>query len=498
MNVHNLVVVGSGSGTFTGSFIGDGSALNALNYCELAVPGVDGDILINDNGIIGATDTFEATDLDVTNLCSSNANLTGSFTGSFIGDGSQLEGITSSPWTGSGGNIYFDQGNIGIGNTGSATFDLSVEGGIETNIINATTVCSDSIKSQISGSTIALTAGNDLFIGGIALVTGQYEDVIFSNCCNIGINTTTPDEKLTVNGGNIKTNCNAIILGAGSIGTGSAGGEKLSVSGSILMINNSKLKVTRVDDGFSHEIFGMDGNDDITINRSSLVHGRDSGVIVGVGSGCVFDIRDSNNNTEFRYDENLNNFGIGVTPNVNTKVIIKSGSLLAGQGSTIRTLQLINETSNADSLIFDLVRDVSGSGWSNAYHKIGRLVDSSEMGNIKFGRNNSDLITFSEGSTEYMRIGGDGNLGIGLTNPSYKLQVSGTIAPDGTGVHNLGDASNRWNTVYTSDLSLSNEYGDWTIVEGSDDLFLYNNKRDKVYKFKLEEVNKNEAPPKKS
>ena len=49
-------------------------------------------------------------------------------------------------------------------------------------------------------------------------------------------------------------------------------------------------------------------------------------------------------------------------------------------------------------------------------------------------------------------------------------------------------------TLYTSDLSLSNGIGDWTIVEGEDDLFLYNNKRGKTYKFAPIEVD--QAPPK--
>ena len=68
--------------------------------------------------------------------------------------------------------------------------------------------------------------------------------------------------------------------------------------------------------------------------------------------------------------------------------------------------------------------------------------------------------------------------------------------PVANGTLNLGSASFRWGTVYTSDLSLKNDVGDWTIVEGEDDLFLYNNKRNKTYKFALIEVD--QAPPKKA
>jgi hypothetical protein len=74
----------------------------------------------------------------------------------------------------------------------------------------------------------------------------------------------------------------------------------------------------------------------------------------------------------------------------------------------------------------------------------------------------------------------------------------GNVIPDGNGTRDLGSSSYRWSTVYTSDLSLNNGIGDWTIVEGEDDLFLYNNKKGKVYKFALTEVDPNVATPKKS
>jgi len=46
----------------------------------------------------------------------------------------------------------------------------------------------------------------------------------------------------------------------------------------------------------------------------------------------------------------------------------------------------------------------------------------------------------------------------------YRIQASGC----------LGSSSYRWKTVYTTDLELKNNFGDYTIVEGENDLFLYN------------------------
>jgi hypothetical protein len=81
---------------------------------------------------------------------------------------------------------------------------------------------------------------------------------------------------------------------------------------------------------------------------------------------------------------------------------------------------------------------------------------------------------------------------------AMNIGTTGTITPGANGTQDLGSSALRWGTIYTSDLSLNNGIGDWTIVEGEDDLFLYNNKKGKVYKFALTEVDPNVATPKKS
>lgn len=95
-----------------------------------------------------------------------------------------------------------------------------------------------------------------------------------------------------------------------------------------------------------------------------------------------------------------------------------------------------------------------------------------------------------------------GNLSTGGT-----LSITGTsnfggnitashINPGGNGTVDLGSTTARWRNIYTSDLNLNNGIGDYTIVEGKEDLFLYNNNSDKVYKFALVEIDPNQATPK--
>jgi len=101
-------------------------------------------------------------------------------------------------------------------------------------------------------------------------------------------------------------------------------------------------------------------------------------------------------------------------------------------------------------------------------------------------------------SNNYIIYNENGTDALTISKSNSNATFSANVLPAANGTQDLGSSSNRWSTVYTSDLSLNNGIGDWTIVEGEDDLFLYNNKKGKVYKFALTEVDPNVATPKKS
>ena len=68
------------------------------------------------------------------------------------------------------------------------------------------------------------------------------------------------------------------------------------------------------------------------------------------------------------------------------------------------------------------------------------------------------------------------------------MTVSGSILPNDDVTKDLGSATKRWANIYTGDLHLKNDRGDWTIVEEEDYLTIINNKKGKRYKFVLEEI----------
>ena len=62
------------------------------------------------------------------------------------------------------------------------------------------------------------------------------------------------------------------------------------------------------------------------------------------------------------------------------------------------------------------------------------------------------------------------------------------LYPSADNTSNLGSASKRWANIYTTDLHLNNDRGDWTIIEEEKYLSIKNNKNGKMYKFVLEEI----------
>jgi hypothetical protein len=84
------------------------------------------------------------------------------------------------------------------------------------------------------------------------------------------------------------------------------------------------------------------------------------------------------------------------------------------------------------------------------------------------------------------------NVGADINLAAYP----GNINPSATNTYDLGTTSLRWRNIYTQDLHLSNGIGDYTVIEGEEDLYITNNKNGKSFKFALIEVDASEVPPK--
>jgi len=125
------------------------------------------------------------------------------------------------------------------------------------------------------------------------------------------------------------------------------------------------------------------------------------------------------------------------------------------------------------------------------------------------GAGDAAWIRYYSESGENMRLevgtSNDADDDIQLTAGRVHLNTATTVTknlqPWVNNSYDLGTSSNRWNNLYINDLQLSNEsrkdtggndvdgtWGNYTIQEGEDDLFLINRRSGKKYKFLLKEV----------
>ena len=103
---------------------------------------------------------------------------------------------------------------------------------------------------------------------------------------------------------------------------------------------------------------------------------------------------------------------------------------------------------------------------------------------------NTSVQTTDTGSDGQIKFTTEGTLRATFSN-------SGHFLPNANNTYNLGSTSLRWATIYTNDLELSNKgsqnsvdgtWGDWTLQEGENDIFMINNRTGKKFKINMTEV----------
>ena len=124
------------------------------------------------------------------------------------------------------------------------------------------------------------------------------------------------------------------------------------------------------------------------------------------------------------------------------------------------------------------------AGASNNTDEFGINQDNQKNGYLD---NRGGFIAFTTGSsgTTRMRI-----------ENSAEITFMGDALPSSDNNYDLGSSSKRWAQIYTTDLQLCNKgktnivdgtWGDWTLQEGENKIFMINNRTGKKYSLKMEE-----------
>ena len=171
-----------------------------------------------------------------------------------------------------------------------------------------------------------------------------------------------------------------------------------------------------------------------------------------------------------------------------------------GNGSNDATLHITATNNNDWGLIVDK--------YNSSANEYGVLVD--------VGSGASYGIRVRGDNSEVFRVAGNGNVyanefhgdGSNLTGITSGLSTSGgtltgtlnarSIIPTANNTYDLGSSSKRWANLYINDMHFANSpenpnqvdgtWGDWTLQEAEDTVYMLNNRNGKKFKMVMQEI----------
>ena len=156
-------------------------------------------------------------------------------------------------------------------------------------------------------------------------------------------------------------------------------------------------------------------------------------------------------------------------------------SVKTSAGVAVRYLRAIPNAVNYNTIVsfvqglHDFFDPQSNTSDVNFYvgGKVGSKGTSGQRGTALFA---GDMVV--SGSSHFQ---GGGSI-------TGSFQIQGSITPSVDSTYTLGTDTLRWAHVFTGDLHLRNERGDWTILEEEDYLCVINNRTGKKFKMMLQPI----------
>jgi hypothetical protein len=244
---------------------------------------------------------------------------------------------------------------------------------------------------------------------------------------SVGIGTVTPTSLLTIAGGEIQT------ASSGAACSGSLAGAIRYSGGTLSYCNGSSWTALGTGGG---------GGGSALVDRISTT-GVDSGgnlamVVAGNGGTVSFTTGGSPGTA---YLDTIGRFvgpGISATTNRSSfTTIYASGNVGIGTSSPLRPLSVLRSDGNPNVAVFEASTTTS----------IIRFNDNSTTGVFQQPQIGSmgDNFILNTGNSERLRVNASGNVGIGTTTPTAKVEVVGTVSATYVKVADTGDSCSTSN-----------------------------------------------------
>ena len=241
--------------------------------------------------------------------------------------------------------------------------------------------------------------------------------------------------------GNTRPNLNFYVNNTGAHKFWTAGSERLSI------LSNGKVGINTTDIPQQLTVFTAAG-------YPLLAQGPSNGIGLGNNGAIVFGTKD------------LGSYGPGILDGSTLEFKISGNPKLNINSSGVQVTGNVDLAADGDTI----------------------LLGTGDDFQISFDGTNGVL----KGVT------GVQNINVWTENTAKYQFTAGSFRPLSDNSYDLGDSSLRWRNLYTQDLQLSNKakggndvdetWGDWTLQEGENDIFMINNRNGKKYKINLTEV----------
>ena len=473
-------VTHSGTGNLTISSTGGSVVVEGTTFAGNDVT-VAGNVAVNGGSITTTQTTFNLVNATATTVNIAGAALTtniGSPSGRVVIPGDfEVQGTTM---TVSASNLVIEDPLVGFGflsgstpasSTGDRGFVGGYTGGGNSNVAfgyslsnsafvatktnsdaTATTFAVNELQPirasslQVNGVNAKVTSsdGSELTVEGLSTLTlkstggpvavdaatTQAVDVKFGASTFLQITGSNNAPSLVAFGGKSLTLSGSALNVEGNLGVGI--GFRVGGSGYATLVNSG-----------SNALFGASGTRNLILSGSTVALTAGSSGVVFQQAGTTFAALSSTGTTV--------NFQPGL--GYGTVNLATVDALTVNLGSAASTLLNMGNS--------------SGATWISGSVSVPGTF--SALGNINLGDASSDRL-------------------------NIVAAVTSSIIPSDDSAFTLGTADKRWQHIYTGDLHLRNERGDYTLIEETDFLSIRFNKNGKRYKFLLERVPELDEP----